>query len=85
MVVALRAACRGRADLVLENMALRQQSAHGGPEYERLVDPRRERSEYRSEGLILQLHHWDVHHDHLPIVSLRGRHATISSRPASGT
>jgi catechol 2,3-dioxygenase-like lactoylglutathione lyase family enzyme len=33
-------------------------SAHGGPEYERLV----------SNGtLILQLHSWDVEHDHGPI------------------
>jgi catechol 2,3-dioxygenase-like lactoylglutathione lyase family enzyme len=35
------------------------QSAHGGPEYERLVD---------SEGkLVLQLHRWEVEHDHGPI------------------
>lgn len=34
------------------------QSAHGGPEYERL----------ESNGtLILQLHRWDVDHDHGPI------------------
>jgi len=34
------------------------QSAHGGPEYERL----------ESEGrLILQLHHWEVDHHHGPI------------------
>jgi catechol 2,3-dioxygenase-like lactoylglutathione lyase family enzyme len=34
------------------------QSAHGGPEYERLVSNGR---------LILQLHQWDVEHDHGPI------------------
>lgn len=34
------------------------ESAHGGPEYERLVG---------SGVLILQLHHWDVDHDHGPI------------------
>jgi hypothetical protein len=34
------------------------QSAHGGPEYERLVV---------NETLILQLHHWDVDHHHGPI------------------
>jgi hypothetical protein len=33
-------------------------SAHGGPEYERLVSNGR---------LILQLHRWDVGHDHGPI------------------
>ena len=33
-------------------------SAHGGPEYERLVSGAR---------LILQLHRWDVGHDHGPI------------------
>jgi catechol 2,3-dioxygenase-like lactoylglutathione lyase family enzyme len=31
------------------------QSAHGGPEYERLV---------AGGALVLQLHHWDVDHDH---------------------
>jgi catechol 2,3-dioxygenase-like lactoylglutathione lyase family enzyme len=39
-------------------------SAHGGPEYERLVDPRRQRTEHGGEGLILQLHSWEVEHDH---------------------
>ena len=33
-------------------------SAHGGAQYERLV---------RDGVLILQLHHWDVDHDHGPI------------------
>lgn len=39
-------------------------SAHGGPEYERLVDPRRQPAGHGSEGLILQLHAWDVEHHH---------------------
>src|SRR5688500_266591 len=43
---------------------LRCKSAHGGPEYERLVDPKRKYSEHGSEGLILQLHAWDVGHHH---------------------
>jgi len=34
-------------------------SAHGGPNYERLVDSR--------DMLIMQLHHWEVEHDHGPI------------------
>jgi catechol 2,3-dioxygenase-like lactoylglutathione lyase family enzyme len=34
------------------------QSAHGGPEYERLVS---------HGGLILQLHRWEVEHHHGPI------------------
>jgi catechol 2,3-dioxygenase-like lactoylglutathione lyase family enzyme len=34
------------------------ESAHGGPEYERLV---------AGERLILQLHHWEVDHHHGPI------------------
>jgi catechol 2,3-dioxygenase-like lactoylglutathione lyase family enzyme len=33
-------------------------SAHGGPEYERLES---------ESGLIMQLHHWDVEHEHGPI------------------
>jgi catechol 2,3-dioxygenase-like lactoylglutathione lyase family enzyme len=33
-------------------------SAHGGPEYERLVS---------DQGIILQLHHFDVEHHHGPI------------------
>lgn len=39
-------------------------SAHGGREYERLVDPKLHHSEYGSDGLILQLHAWDVAHHH---------------------
>jgi C-terminal processing protease CtpA/Prc len=42
-------------------------SAHGGPEYERLVDPKRQRTEHGSEGLILQLHDWEVEHHHGPM------------------
>src|SRR5436189_4038170 len=42
-------------------------SAHGGPDYERLVDPQRQHTEYGSEGLILQLHAWDADHEHGPI------------------
>jgi catechol 2,3-dioxygenase-like lactoylglutathione lyase family enzyme len=42
-------------------------SAHGGPAYERLVDPARQRTPHGSEGLILQLHAWEVDHDHGPI------------------
>jgi catechol 2,3-dioxygenase-like lactoylglutathione lyase family enzyme len=34
-------------------------SDHGGPEYERLTGPDGE--------LVMQLHHWDVGHDHGPI------------------
>lgn len=33
-------------------------SGHGGPHYERL---------YRGDDLVLQLHHWDVEHEHGPI------------------
>ncbi|MBL8227563.1 MAG: VOC family protein [Bryobacterales bacterium] len=39
-------------------------SAHGGREYERLADPKLHHSEYGSDGLILQLHAWDVAHHH---------------------
>jgi len=39
-------------------------SAHGGREYERLVDPKLHHTEYGSDGLILQLHAWDVDHHH---------------------
>lgn len=39
-------------------------SAHGGREYDRLVDPSLHASEYGSDGLILQLHAWDVDHHH---------------------
>jgi catechol 2,3-dioxygenase-like lactoylglutathione lyase family enzyme len=39
-------------------------SAHGGTVYERLVDPKRQHTDYGAEGLILQLHHFDVEHDH---------------------
>ena len=39
-------------------------SAHGGPEYERLVDPRRQSGDQGTDGLILQLHRWKVEHHH---------------------
>ena len=39
-------------------------SAHGGRDYERLVDPKLHHTEYGSDGLILQLHAWDVDHHH---------------------
>jgi catechol 2,3-dioxygenase-like lactoylglutathione lyase family enzyme len=39
-------------------------SGHGGPEYERLVDPRLHHSQWGTDGLILQLHSWDVDHHH---------------------
>ena len=34
-------------------------SDHGGPAYERLVDP--------DGRLVMQLHHWDVEHHHGPV------------------
>ncbi|MFO0745467.1 MAG: VOC family protein [Myxococcota bacterium] len=37
---------------------------HGGDEYERLYDPRLHFSQWGSDGLILQLHAWDVDHHH---------------------
>jgi catechol 2,3-dioxygenase-like lactoylglutathione lyase family enzyme len=40
-------------------------SAHGGREYDRLVDPRLHHSEWGTDGLILQLHAWDVDHQHI--------------------
>lgn len=40
---------------------------HGGGEYERLYDPRLHASEWGSDGLILQLHAWDIDHDHGPM------------------
>lgn len=42
-------------------------NAHGGPEYTRLVDPARTHSEWGGDGLILQLHAWDVDHHHGPM------------------
>jgi catechol 2,3-dioxygenase-like lactoylglutathione lyase family enzyme len=39
-------------------------SAHGGVEYERLVDPKLHHTPYGSDGLILQLHAWDTSHGH---------------------
>lgn len=42
-------------------------SGHGGNEYERLVDPKLHKSDYGSDGLIIQLHDWDINHHHAPI------------------
>ncbi len=39
-------------------------SAHGGPEYDRLTDPKLHRSQWGTDGLILQLHAWEVDHHH---------------------
>lgn len=40
---------------------------HGGAEYERLWDPKLHTSKWGSDGLILQLHAWDVDHHHGPM------------------
>jgi catechol 2,3-dioxygenase-like lactoylglutathione lyase family enzyme len=40
-------------------------SAHGGREYDRLVDPKLHKSQWGTDGLILQLHAWDVDHHHI--------------------
>jgi catechol 2,3-dioxygenase-like lactoylglutathione lyase family enzyme len=37
---------------------------HGGGEYDRLVDPRLHHTQWGTDGLILQLHAWDVEHHH---------------------
>jgi catechol 2,3-dioxygenase-like lactoylglutathione lyase family enzyme len=37
---------------------------HGGEEYERLWDPRLHHSKWGSDGLVLQLHAWEVDHHH---------------------
>ncbi len=37
---------------------------HGAYEYERLVDPRLHHTKWGTDGLILQLHAWDVDHHH---------------------
>jgi catechol 2,3-dioxygenase-like lactoylglutathione lyase family enzyme len=39
-------------------------SAHGGREYERLVDPRLHHTQWGTDGLILQLHAWEADHHH---------------------
>ncbi len=39
-------------------------SGHGGPEYERLVDPKLHHTEWGTDGLILQLHSWEDDHHH---------------------
>lgn len=40
------------------------QGGHGGGEYERLYDPRLHSSKWGADGLILQLHAWEVDHHH---------------------
>jgi catechol 2,3-dioxygenase-like lactoylglutathione lyase family enzyme len=40
---------------------------HGGSEYARLYDPKLHHTKWDSDGLILQLHAWDVDHDHGPM------------------
>jgi catechol 2,3-dioxygenase-like lactoylglutathione lyase family enzyme len=42
-------------------------SGHGGDEYERLFDPKLHHTQYASDGLILQLHAWEVDHHHGPM------------------
>jgi catechol 2,3-dioxygenase-like lactoylglutathione lyase family enzyme len=37
---------------------------HGGPEYDRLLDPRLHQKRWRTDGLILQLNAWDEDHHH---------------------
>ncbi len=39
-------------------------SAHGGPHYERLIDPKKQQIAEGSVGLVMQLHAWDVEHHH---------------------
>ena len=41
--------------------------AHGGTEYGRLVDPKLHHTVWGSDGLILQLHAWDIDHHHGPM------------------
>jgi catechol 2,3-dioxygenase-like lactoylglutathione lyase family enzyme len=40
---------------------------HGGTEYQRLCDPNLHTSKWGSDGLILQLHAWEVDHHHGPM------------------
>jgi catechol 2,3-dioxygenase-like lactoylglutathione lyase family enzyme len=40
---------------------------HSRGEYERLVDPKLHHSKWGSDGLILQLHAWEVDHHHGPM------------------
>ncbi len=42
-------------------------NASGEWEYDRLVDPKLPRTQWDSDGLILQLHAWDIDHHHGPI------------------
>lgn len=39
-------------------------SGHGGPEYERLYAPGGPVDSWSTDGLVLQLHAWDVDHHH---------------------
>lgn len=41
--------------------------SHGGPEYQRLCDPKLHKSQWGTDGLILQLHDFDVDHHHGPM------------------
>lgn len=43
------------------------QGSHGGPEYQRLCDPRLHHSQWGTDGLILQLHDFEVDHHHGPM------------------
>jgi catechol 2,3-dioxygenase-like lactoylglutathione lyase family enzyme len=43
---------------------LRCVGGHGGDEYERLWDPSRHTTKWGSDGLILQLHAWEIDHHH---------------------
>ena len=40
---------------------------HGGTEYERLWDPKLHTSQWGPDGLILQLHAWEIEHHHGPM------------------
>jgi catechol 2,3-dioxygenase-like lactoylglutathione lyase family enzyme len=41
-----------------------REKLHPRGEYERLVDPRHHHTQWGTDGLILQLHAWDVDHHH---------------------
>jgi catechol 2,3-dioxygenase-like lactoylglutathione lyase family enzyme len=45
------------------------ESHHPSGEYDRLVDPRLHHSQWGTDGLILQLHAWDVGHHHGPMAN----------------
>ncbi len=46
---------------------------HSVNEYERLMAPRLHRSRWGTDGLILQLHAWDVGHHHGPMADPKQR------------